>query len=494
MADQPPNPATTPHSDQGMEARIAAFDWSGTPLGPMDRWPQSLRTALSICLGSRFPMMLWWGPDLINLYNDAFVSVLGGWHPRAIGMSGREVWTDTWPVIGPQVAKVMEEGGSTLNERVRLVYTRHGFPEETWFTWSFGPIRDESGQVAGLFNTCHEDTQHVLAERERDRLLSVLSNERSRLAEIVQRSPAFVCTLRGPEHVFDFANARYYEIAGRRDIIGKTVREVQPEIVGQGYMDILDRVYRTGEPFEATEMPLSLQRGDGASIDKRFINVAWQALREADGSVSGVFIHGVDVTETVRSREAIKDSEERHRGMLAALDEGISLHDDKGVIIMANASAERILGLTLNQMRGVDSFDPRWRGMAEDGSDLPGDRHPPQIAVRTGQPVRNMVMAVHRPDDTLVWVSVNAVPLLDPSTGRVTGAVTSFFDITSRRRIEQERMELLEREQAARAEAERAGRMKDEFLATLSHELRTPLNAILGWSQILAGGSRIPKT
>ena len=66
----------------GMAARIHAFDWSRTPLGPMDRWPQSLRTAVSICLGSRFPMMLWWGPDLINIYNDAFVPVLGGWHPR----------------------------------------------------------------------------------------------------------------------------------------------------------------------------------------------------------------------------------------------------------------------------------------------------------------------------------------------------------------------------------------------------------------------------
>ncbi|QOV91341.1 PAS domain S-box protein [Humisphaera borealis] len=125
---------------------------------------------MSICLGSRFPMMLWWGPDLINIYNDAFIPVLGGRHPQALGESGRDVWTETWPVIGSQVAKVMEEGGSTLNERVRLVYTRHGYPEETWFTWSFGPIYDESGRVAGLFNTCHEDTLHVLAERERDRL------------------------------------------------------------------------------------------------------------------------------------------------------------------------------------------------------------------------------------------------------------------------------------------------------------------------------------
>jgi PAS domain S-box-containing protein len=209
--------------------------------------------------------------------------------------------------------------------------------------------------------------------------------------------------------------------------------------------------------------------------------------RDADGNVIGLLGLSRDITALKNVESALRESELQHRAILSALDEGVALHDDKGTIIKANASAERILGLTLDQICGRNSFDPRWRALAENGDELSGADHPPQIALRTRRPVRNFIMAVHRPDDTPVWVSVNSIPLLDPGTGGVTGIVTSFFDITEKKNAERERERLLESERAARSEAERAGRMKDEFLATLSHELRTPLNAILGWATILAG-------
>ena len=131
-----------------MARLVREYDWSKTPLGPVERWPQSLRTAASICLGSRFPMMLWWGSDLIFIYNDGYARMLGLRHPDALGRSGRDVWPEVWPVIAPQVEAVMCRGESTWNERVHLVVERNGVPENAWFTFSFSPIHDESGRIA----------------------------------------------------------------------------------------------------------------------------------------------------------------------------------------------------------------------------------------------------------------------------------------------------------------------------------------------------------
>jgi signal transduction histidine kinase/CheY-like chemotaxis protein len=153
-----------------MAGRVRALDWSRTPLGPIEGWPAALRIAAGICLSSRFPMFVWWGPELINIYNDSHVPIHGGKHPWALGRPAREVWADVWHDVGPQAELVMQEGMATWNERVYLRTDRNGFPEDTWFTWSYSPIRDDSGEIRGLFCACTEDTARVLAERQLDAL------------------------------------------------------------------------------------------------------------------------------------------------------------------------------------------------------------------------------------------------------------------------------------------------------------------------------------
>ncbi|HEX5634839.1 MAG TPA: hypothetical protein VFX50_16460, partial [Gemmatimonadales bacterium] len=125
-----------------MAARVRAFDWSRTPLGPMAAWPQSLRLAVGICLGSRFPMFVWWGRELVNIYNDAYAPILGARHPEALGRPAQTIWGEIWDVVGVQAAAVMERGEATWNERVLLVMERNNYTEETYFTWSYSPILD----------------------------------------------------------------------------------------------------------------------------------------------------------------------------------------------------------------------------------------------------------------------------------------------------------------------------------------------------------------
>lgn len=146
-------------------ALIREKDWSATPLGDPEGWPQSLRTAVDLCLASRFPLFLWWGPQLVNIYNDAYAAVLGDKHPRALGEPAWEVWSEIWDVIGPLADGVMGRGEPTWSEDQLLYLERSGFAEECYFDFAYSPVTDESGGVGGLFAVVSETTGRVLGTR-----------------------------------------------------------------------------------------------------------------------------------------------------------------------------------------------------------------------------------------------------------------------------------------------------------------------------------------
>ncbi len=170
-----------------MGALMRAFDWSGTPLGPLSAWPPSLITAVRIILTSRYAMFIWWGRELINLYNDPYRTFLGTKHPGALGQSARTVWSEIWEQIGPRTDSVLLRGESTYDEALLLMMDRYGYLEETYFTFAYSPLPDDKGGVAGLFCAVTEDTQRVVGERR----LKLLRETASAVAE--SRTPVQVC-------------------------------------------------------------------------------------------------------------------------------------------------------------------------------------------------------------------------------------------------------------------------------------------------------------
>jgi PAS domain S-box-containing protein len=149
-----------------MGALMRSIDWSASAIGPVERWPQSLRTAVGICLNSRFPMLIWWGPEFVKLYNDAYRPMLGTTkHPRAMGQRGRECWPEIWDIIGPMLEGVLFRGEATWSDDQLLILDRNGYLEECYFTFSYSPIRDETGGVGGIFTAVTETTGRVLGER-----------------------------------------------------------------------------------------------------------------------------------------------------------------------------------------------------------------------------------------------------------------------------------------------------------------------------------------
>jgi PAS domain S-box-containing protein len=194
---------------------MRALDWSRTALGPVTRWPQSLKTAVSIMLNSRYAMFVWWGRPLTNLYNDAYRPFLGEKHPLALGQSARDVWSEIWGLIGPRTEAVLECGESTFDEALLLIMERYGYPEETYFTFSYSPIRDDRGQVGGIFCAVTDETSRVIGER-RLKLLREVAASASETHTPKQVCAAAAGCISGDAYDLPFALLYLSEGGGRR--------------------------------------------------------------------------------------------------------------------------------------------------------------------------------------------------------------------------------------------------------------------------------------
>ena len=145
---------------------IRSLDWASSPLGAMENWPIGLKAVLGLLLNSRFPMFLWWGPELIQFYNDAYTPSFGeGKHPQAMGQPGRECWGEIWPIIWPQIDDVLSRGKASWNEDQLVPILRNGRLEEVYWTYGYSPAFDDGGAIAGVLVVCTETTSRVLAER-----------------------------------------------------------------------------------------------------------------------------------------------------------------------------------------------------------------------------------------------------------------------------------------------------------------------------------------
>jgi PAS domain S-box-containing protein len=422
-----------------MSARVAAKDWSATPLGPADQWPRSLRTVVQMLLAHPFPTILLWGPDLIQVYNDAYLPIAGGKHPAALGQATRECWPEAWGINGPIFETVMNRGESLYFEDLSIPIRRTaGAVEDASFTLSYSPVEDDGGKVGGVLVTVFETTAKVDAERagatnasDRERLMQELEAERARLAEVFNRSPSFMAVLRGPRHVFELANERYYELVGHRAILGKAVREALPEVEGQGFFELLDRVYATGEAFVGRDVRLMIARRPGQPPEERYVEFVYQATRGADGAVDGVFAHGIDLTEHKRAEAALRESEERFRAAFDQSVVGMALTDLDGRIRQANRAFCDMVGRGEEELVGRDSS---WFTYPEDVA-----RNVDAVGRLKARQAPSSVWEKRyvRPDGAVVYAQANVSSVRD-AAGTAVALIAIVQDVTERKRAERE--------------------------------------------------------
>ncbi|WP_426688820.1 PAS domain-containing protein [Rhodanobacter ginsengiterrae] len=302
-----------------MGAMTRAYDWSRHALGKPEVWPQALRTAIRLVLNSRHQLCLFWGSDAIWFYNDAYGQTLTSErHPSSLGLPGRQVWPEIWSEIGTQISQVMSGGSATWHENQHLVMRREGRDEDTYWTYSYSPIDDESapGGVGGVLVVCTETTEQVLVSMR-------AVEERKRLAELFEQTPSFMAVVRGRQHIFELTNPGYVRLIGERNVLGRPVAEALPDVAEQGFIGLLDTVYDSGEPYVAIGTPFAMQSAPGGPVSQRYLDFVYQPIKNALGQVTGIFVEGTDVTERTLTETALRSSEARLRALNADLEQQV---------------------------------------------------------------------------------------------------------------------------------------------------------------------------
>jgi len=347
--------------------------------------------------------------------------------------------------------------------------TRDG--DRRFISLTVSPLCDRDGNVTGASKIARDITAQRENELERLSLVREIEEERSRLADVFHWAPSFMAVFRGPDHVYERANQRHAELVGRRDVIGKPVREALPELVDQGLLELLDEVYRTGEPYVAEEMNIRFQRTPGAELEERCLEFVYQPLRDGSGAMSGILLQGIDLTERRQAEEDLaritsESARQRrlHEAILSSTPDLVYVFSLDYRILYANDS---LLGMwekdTLDEVVG--------RRLPEMGYEpWHVEMHEREIdeVRRTGRPIRGEVPfegAYGRRMYDYLFVPVFG------ADGEVEAVAGTTRDITERREMED-----LLRE---------TDRNKDRFIALLAHELRNPLAPLRSGLQLM---------
>jgi PAS domain S-box-containing protein len=335
------------------------------------------------------------------------------------------MWKALWPEQNhPQIEQALNAAyRGEVGHFHGFCPTAKGAPR--WWDVIVTPVRSLEGDITSLFAVSRDVTSAHLASMEREKLVRQLQAANDHISGIFEQAPAFMCVLRGPEHVFEMVNQRYQQLVGRRDLIGQSIRQGLPEVEGQGYLELLDRVYRSGESFQGAEMPVLLQRTPDAPLETRFVDFVYMPLRDAEEAITGILVHGVDQTERKNAEADLYASRERFQKIVDQAGTGVVETDVDGRIVLANRKYCEMLGYAEEELLGLSVLDIT----------APDSIHATReevAALVEGGPGFVLDKQYRQKDGTFKWAqsSVNA---LRDSTGTYQGIVAIIVDITESR-------------------------------------------------------------
>ena len=464
-------------------ALVRAFDWATTPLGPVASWPTSLRTTVGTLLHSRHPMFMWWGPELIQIYNDGYTPSFGaGKHPRAMGQRGRDCWREIWPIIGPQIEDVMTRGISSWNEDELVPIARNGRIEEVYWTYGYSPVFEDGGAIGGTLVVCTETTARVLAERR--------ATSSRALATRLEPAMSFEAALHAAAAVFTevTADAPFVAVYLRDRETGKLARAYAPLAEGaemrQNALDALDALIQRTPVADWPNVSRDLfiapmSEGPSAPVIG-LIAYRLSARLPFDRSYREYLVQmtahvGVAFAriETQRAREAT--ARERNNLLMTA---PVATALFRGKTHVFELTNDRYCQMVGRRDLVGKTYKEAFPELVD--TSLPGTL---DHVYETGEPFVSgeLLVPLDRHGNGVIedrFFRFNLEAMRD-EVSRIYGMMAVAVDITdqvvARRSLESTQHE---RERLV-ADLEAASRTKDEFLAMLGHELRNPLSPIV---------------
>ncbi|MCW3077556.1 MAG: Histidine kinase, partial [Bacteroidetes bacterium] len=310
---------------------IRNYRWEDTDAGPLTNWPSSLTTSVNTILQSPIPMVMLWGTNGIMLYNDAYSEFAAARHPSLLGSKVEEGWPEV-ASFNRNVLHVCLSGKTLSYTNMGLTLYRKNVPEEVWMDLNYSPIINEEGKPAGVLAIVIETTGRVIAEKKSAEAEKELIREQEHLRDLFKHAPSFIATTKGPTHIFEMANSMYLKlIGGDRKIVGKPVEEALPEVKDQGFIELLDNVYTTGIPFISEETSVRIDRKGKGELEEVYVNFVYQPVKDADGSIKGIFVQGNDITGVVRAKKLSQDQS----SVLEMITGGSSLRDSLDHLVKA---------------------------------------------------------------------------------------------------------------------------------------------------------------
>jgi PAS domain S-box-containing protein len=466
---------------------LRSHDWDRSPLGDPSHWPAPLRTAVGMLLDSAFPMFIAWGSGLGFLYNEAYARILGDKHPAALGAPFQRVWSEIWPDIAPIVDRALS-GKSAYFEDLPLTVLRRGYPEQSYFTFSYSPLHDTDGTVGGMYCTVIETTERVQSERRAafglklsDALLpltspqellstaSALLGEELKVDRVVY---AEVDPERGTFHIpFHFSRGGLPD-ASRQDFqldaFGKEVADLlragEAVLVNDALRDPRTAdsalAYETDRIGSLLTVPL-VKAGRLTAFISLNRTGAWRWSNDELIFTRNTAERTWAALETARAQSELRRERDSSRYLFDTIAEGFMVIDKDWTITQINAEGLRISGMAADQVIGRNHWEVYPAAVDSEGGRM--YRRAMASGVGGSAEYRHCT-----PDGRVFWTDVRAYATRD-------GGVASFFrDITDRKLAEEK--------------LRQADQRKDEFLAMLAHELRNPLAPISAAADLLGYG------